>query len=183
MKLLDMFFINESSPTGLSWKIKVGRGRGFRNVGDQAGCFDKSSGYFRVTVNKKLVSVAKIIWLIHNNLETLPNDIFVDHIDGNSTNNSIKNLRLVSSALNRRNCKMLNTNSSGHTGVYLHKQKEYFYWVAFWYGGDSLKKNEKFFSVIKYGMDGAKKLAIQARNDAINQMNNFGAGYTSRHGI
>lgn len=183
MKLSEMFFIDEKSFTGLSWKITVGRGRGHRKHGDPAGCFDKSNGYFRVSVNKKLCSTATVIWLISNDLEKISDGFVVDHIDGNPLNNSVFNLRLVDISKNRRNCKMLNTNSSGHTGVYLHKQQNYLYWVAFWYEGDNSKKKERFFSVIKYGMDSAKKLAVKARTDAVNQMNQCGAGYTARHGI
>lgn len=42
---------------------------------------------------------------------------FVDHINGNKTDNRLSNLRLVSHNVNMKNQKRRNTNTSGYTGV------------------------------------------------------------------
>ena len=41
----------------------------------------------------------------------------IDHINGNPTDNRIENLRSVDNQTNSRNCKLFNTNTSGHVGV------------------------------------------------------------------
>lgn len=45
----------------------------------------------------------------------------VDHIDGNTLNNDIKNLRSVTASNNAMNCKTPVNNTSGQKGVYFHK--------------------------------------------------------------
>jgi hypothetical protein len=122
----DFFYIDEQSASGLCWKTKVGRGRGIRNHGDSAGCFDKSDGYYRVRFNEKMQYVHNIIWCIANNVESVPFGNVVDHLNGKRADNTINNLTLKERAKNRRNAKMLKTNSSGFTGVYFHTQKQYF---------------------------------------------------------
>lgn len=52
----------------------------------------------------------------------------IDHIDRDTSNNRIKNLRDVSRAINQRNAKMHAHNTSGVTGVYLDKKTRK--WVA-----------------------------------------------------
>ena len=42
----------------------------------------------------------------------------IDHIDGNGTNNSVINLRVVASSENSMNTKLHKHNTSGHIGVY-----------------------------------------------------------------
>lgn len=44
----------------------------------------------------------------------------VDHIDGNTSNNLIENLRPASPHQNSANCKLFSTNTSGVKGVYRH---------------------------------------------------------------
>lgn len=45
----------------------------------------------------------------------------IDHIDGNRANNSFSNLRDVPGYANKQNTKKQSNNTSGYTGVYLHK--------------------------------------------------------------
>ena len=183
MNLSDYFYIAPSSNSGLAWSIKIGRGRGFKKPGQQAGCFDCNDGYFVAGLHGKILKVHSICWMLANHVNGLPVGMIVDHVNGNRTDNRPENLRLISVAENRRNAKKLNTNTSGATGVYLHKQKQYLYWVAFWYDHKTGKKQDKFFSVLKHGNDDAKALAIKYRDQEILQMNVQGANYTQRHGI
>ena len=46
---------------------------------------------------------------------------FIDHIDGNSLNNRIENLREATNSQNCMNGKLRKTNKSGHKNVYWHK--------------------------------------------------------------
>ena len=55
------------------------------------------------------------------------NKKYVDHIDRNKTNNSLDNLRWVTSSENNTNTKIKSTNNSGHKGVYIANSK---YWCA-----------------------------------------------------
>ena len=182
MNYSDYFFIDQSSISGLAWAIKIGRGRGFKTQGEHAGCLDDCDGYFVVGLHRKIFKVHNVIWMIANHVNEIPSGMVVDHINGNKTDNRHENLRLCSKAENRRNTKKINTNTSGTTGVYLHKQKQYLYWSAFWYDHKTNTKHQKFFSVMKYGNDEAQTLAINCRHQAILQMNQTGANYSVRHG-
>ena len=53
----------------------------------------------------------------------------VDHIDGNRTNNSISNLRLVSRHINMKNKKIYDNNKTGMVGVYFNRK------LQKWQGG------------------------------------------------
>lgn len=112
--------------------------------------------------------------------------VLVDHIDGNGLNNSIENLRIVSTKINSRNKKMQETNKSGVTGVHLKaftkkvkdEYREYLYWCVQWYPNNSLQPTSKSFSLIKYGSNEAFKLACKFREDILEQLGD----YTERHG-
>jgi len=87
----------------------------------------------------------------------------VDHIDCNSMNNQISNLRTVSPRIQSLNRGMQNNNKSNHTGVYYNKRNKR--WISFW-------KDEKgnqistSFSIKKYRND-TKQMAIDAQEEAV----------------
>lgn len=83
-------------------------------IGDVAGWLDKSSGYLRVRVDRKMYLVHRLIYLIHTGL--LPS--VVDHMDGNILNNKIENLRESDEFRNRWNCLGNEGSISGVKGVY-----------------------------------------------------------------
>ncbi len=47
---------------------------------------------------------------------------YVDHVDGDKTNNSVENLRWCTNAENLQNKEKSSSNTSGYKGVYLHPQ-------------------------------------------------------------
>lgn len=87
--------------------------RGGRLINSEAGYFDKKSNYYRLKINKKSYLLHRIIFLIHHNY--LPD--YVDHIDGNTKNNKIENLREATHSENLCNQKMPSHNKSGIKGV------------------------------------------------------------------
>jgi hypothetical protein len=99
----------------LYWKIKQAH---CIKIGNLAGTLDISTGYYRVPIYKKLNRTHRIIFLYHHGY--LPN--FVDHIDGNKTNNKIENLRPITKSQNAMNKKIGTNNTSGTKGVMWHKR-------------------------------------------------------------
>jgi len=93
-------------------------------VGSKAGCVwtNKRTGkqYVKVCFNYKMYLIHRLIWAWHGySLE--PNQE-IDHIDGNSLNNCIENLRAATRKQNAENRKGANKNSkSGEKGVCWHK--------------------------------------------------------------
>jgi hypothetical protein len=66
----------------------------------------------------------RVAWAIH--FGEWPK--FIDHINGDKTDNRIENLRAVSFVENTRNRKRPTNNSSGHAGIYWHTKERR--WVA-----------------------------------------------------
>jgi hypothetical protein len=94
------------------WKIKLNvRIR----IGDAAGTVDKSNGYYKIQINKKMYRLHRLVWIYHNG--DIPDEISVDHIDGNKANNRIENLRLATHTENMQNSKIRSDNTSGIKGV------------------------------------------------------------------
>lgn len=108
----DVFYIDESSPSGIRWKIRPAN---CKRIGDMAGTKTKA-GYWRVEVRGKNIMCHRIIWEMVNG--TIPDGMNIDHIDGNSLNNCISNLRLATDGQNSRNYKKPITNTSGEKNVY-----------------------------------------------------------------
>ena len=87
------------------------RGRG--KVGEQAGSIGVR-GYATTQVDKVLYYNHRLVFLYHHGF--LPENE-VDHIDRDTTNNRIENLREVTRTCNSRNCKMRTANKSRVIGV------------------------------------------------------------------
>lgn len=90
--------------------------------GDSVGspAYPNGVPYLYVSLNKKKVANHQVIWLLCTGY--WPTDQ-IDHIDGNSLNNRIENLRESSQAENTRNQKRHQHNSTGVTGVGRYKNK------------------------------------------------------------
>ena len=87
-----------------------------------------SGGYLEVRVLDVALHLHRLAWLMHYG--KLPEKgMHIDHIDGNRTNNSIANLRVVTPSQNGQNRSDVNSNStSGVPGV--HWYKAYGKWSA-----------------------------------------------------
>ena len=99
---------------------KVSRSRA--TAGHVSGC--EKDGYVWVKVNNQRFSAHRIIFLMAHGY--CPE--YIDHIDGNSLNNLIENLRPATLSENKANQKIYSSNSSGVKGVYWCKPKNA--WVA-----------------------------------------------------
>lgn len=177
----DIFTEDTNSSTGLRWKISPARRI---KAGDVAGSIWTSKEFgrqcFVVKYDKVNWLVHRILWRMRNNY--IESSLDIDHIDGNSLNNSVENLRLVSTTSNSRNCKQHRDNSSGITGVsFWLTTHGTTYARAYWY---NLKGKQQFksFPVPKYGLLESFAMACAYREQKINELNESGAGYSERHG-
>lgn len=66
--------------------------------------------YIAIYVNDRLDLVHRILWVLYHK-KNIPENMFIDHIDGNTSNNSIDNLRLTD---NRGNCQNKKNHRDGH---------------------------------------------------------------------
>lgn len=115
-ELLDLF---EYKDGNLYWKIKY---HGI-TYGSKAGAIGKK--YCQICIKRKKYYLHRLIWIMFNG--NIPDDMEIDHIDGNGLNNNIFNLRVANSSQNKCNSKKRITNSCGFKGVSLHKKSNKFY--------------------------------------------------------
>lgn len=85
-------------------------------VAGRRNCAKGSVIYIQVRYLGRIYYAHRIIWEMF--FGEIPKGMFLDHIDGNGTNNEISNLRLVDSIGNARNHPIRSTNTSGFNGVY-----------------------------------------------------------------
>lgn len=146
----------------LRWKVD----RGTRvKAGAIAGCIWTSKGcsYVQVRFDGKLYFAHRLIWAMHHG-EPDPSMV-IDHIDGNGTNNSLSNLRLVHQTLNARNSKRHKSSTTIANGVYRSREK----WAA--------RILDDHGSMRTIGTFADPADAVAARKHAEQQRN-----YTDRHG-
>lgn len=182
----SIFEISTESPSGLVWKIPRLYVKTLHHdrVGKQAGTIKITprQKYYNVVVFNKKFQVHRIIWLLHNKTIDAANDI--DHIDGNTLNNSVTNLREISPAVNSRN-RRKKRDKELEAGIYLEESLSK--------AGTPLPRLRAHicvegrvigasFSITKYGHEGALKLAKDWRKNKLDELNEQGAGYTDRHG-
>lgn len=164
----EVFQIDDTSPSGLSWKINGNN----KTIGKPVGWLTELN-YWKCEYKNKSVLVHRILFLLYYG--HLHEESVIDHIDGNPLNNSKENLRQISYAENCRNKKLAINNRTGLMGV--HENHDF---VVTWSDGE--KQHSKKFSVIKLGYDKAKELAQKFRDEKINNLNSQGFNYTDRHG-
>nr|DAF78407.1 MAG TPA: homing endonuclease [Caudoviricetes sp.] len=82
--------------------------------GDVAGT-KRKNGYIYVNVDGKITAAHRIVWEMHNG--TIPDGMYIDHINHIRDDNRIENLRLVTKIDNAWNMTKKKNNKSGVTGV------------------------------------------------------------------
>jgi HNH endonuclease/AP2 domain len=178
----EVFVEDSSSPTGLRWKIRPAQ---CAKAGDVAGSFwinkRNDRQCFHVMFKRTTWLVHRILWVMRNG--SIDASLDVDHIDGNSLNNSVDNLRLVSTSINNRNHKQRKNNSSGVTGVCFGiNERGTTYAVTSWCNLTG-KRGSKSFSCDKLGLLPAFAAACAYREKMMEQLNASGAEYSDRHGL
>lgn len=186
----DFLYYDETSPSGIRHARTVTYGNGNTLIkaykGDVAGSLGEGGYYVYSSSKYGTFLVHRIIWVLYHK-QDIPVDCIIDHEDGNRANNCISNLRLVNEQSNARNAKMYKNNTTGIVGVYFDTKKypnnirQRHYWKASWMELDGVQKT-KSFSIDKYGLLPAMKMAYEFRKFQIERLNNQKAGYTERHG-
>jgi len=183
-KLFGYISLSPTSPSGLVWsKSRVradGRPISGASAGKECGSID-TKGYWMLKFEGRKYRVHNIIFRIHNDFIKIPKGYVIDHLDGNTLNNHIENLRMISLADNTRNL-AFKGNSSGIRGVVYFNNGKVERFSAIW-TDECGKERRKSYSVFKHGYDNAKALAKNARQSAIDRLCLLGFNYTDRHSI
>ena len=185
----DLFVYDETSkPTCLRWKEDRMAGKLMQifaaRKGATAGSLhtDMKKNYSSCTVphNGTNWFVGRVIWIMHNG--SLPADLVIDHVDGDTSNNKISNLRAVNQVLNNRNAARRKDNATGVPGVTFTTTDngKYTYVTSSWYAEPN-KSTCKHFSVLKLGLMPAFAAACAHREMKMKELNANGSGYTERH--
>lgn len=171
IKFEDYLEISNISPSGLVWKTNTSS----RTVNStKAGWLDTSNGYWKVELLGKNYYAHRIIYILAT-AQNLEDDLQIDHIDGNRSNNSISNLRKVDNLLNSKNIRKRITNKSGVTGISYDSAQDR--WVVRWVM-DGVRKTKTF--PCRYGTElafnKAKEFNMQVRLLLVKEY-----GYTGRN--
>lgn len=147
----------------LYWK-ESGSGR---KIGNPAGRIRKD-GYREIRINDKLYYAHRLIFLYHHGY--LPQ--FLDHIDCNSSNNAIDNLREATKQQNCRNAKKVKSingkpTSSEYVGVYWDKRAKK--WTSQIRNGEKRKHLGYFDSEIETAL--AHDKAVRERDEKFHKLN------------
>ena len=173
------FYYDESSPSGLSYACKTYK----YGIGDTAGWVSRGGckgDYWVVKFQEKHYKAHRVILSLHGMLDET---LVTDHIDGNSLNNRIENLRMCTLADNAKNKRIYKSNSSSVNSVnFMQNKSGNTYVHARVYTLDN-RRVSKYFSVDKYGIMVAFRNAVIWRSSQVESLNEDGAGYTERHGL
>lgn len=179
-ELEDHFYYCSESVSGLRWKRDNGSNNPMtkRSVGDIAGTPHKNKAgtieNYQVRLYGSHLSTHRIVWVLCGN--TLETGMVIDHIDGDVSNNNISNLQQVTPLENTLNRRLGKNNVSGINGVQYNLLSGYKYWVTSYVNQEGIPRL-KYFSVLKYGEEQAKQLAVEFRQEYEKTRN-----FSERHG-
>lgn len=113
--LSEFLEYDPSVPGCLKWRKKPSS----KTVaGSQAGSFQKKRGYYYVTLHRRKYLSHRVIWALCNG--SLPDGMDIDHIDMDSSNNRIENLRQATRSENHMNRRVRPNNKTGIKGLSKH---------------------------------------------------------------
>jgi hypothetical protein len=135
-ELLELLFNYKDGH--LYWKNTFSRIK----TGQMAGS-PSTRGYWVVGIRQKRYKLHRLIFMMHHGF--MPK--YVDHIDGNTSNNKIENLRTATAAQNAYNAKKPQNNTSGLKNISW--DKEHNKWVVR-IGIDGVLKNFGRYNDIDY---------------------------------
>ena len=132
----------------------------------------KYTGYLVVVIGRKEYRAHRLAWLYYYGKWPDNENCYIDHINGNPTDNRITNLRLATSLSNSHNRKVHSNTSSGIMGVC--KDKASGKWKAY-ISMDKYNTKTKRFKVKHLGLYSTFEGAVNARKEAEKKY-----GYTVR---
>lgn len=154
----DYFYYDESSPSNLRWLVD--RGRKIKK--DSIAGYLHNNGfsiYWRVNLNDSVYPVHRIVWFLHHRL--FDSNSIIDHVDNNTENNRICNLRLATGSQNMYNMRISRYNKSGVKGVCYQKSAHgNEYWRANLKYTNPLGDKKKILKLFPFNEDGFKEAAI-----------------------
>lgn len=103
---------------------KVSRGSAKK---DTLAGYIAEDGYRRVRVDGVYKYIHRLIWILYTKKD-IPDDLYIDHIDGNRLNNNIDNLRLATALENQYNKFRQTDGTSRYKGVWFDTKKNF--WKA-----------------------------------------------------
>lgn len=158
--LLEAYLTYKSDEGCFYWKISPAHGI---KIGDRAGYYNSRYAYLHFKGQRYFIH--KLVWYKENG--EYPKEQ-IDHIDQNTKNNHISNLRIVSAQDNAKNKPKRRDNTSGITGISWDKQTNK--WVV------RIKNNQE-----KYVNRGRFNTISEAKQERDRALVEF--GYHSNHGI
>lgn len=120
-ELSKYFYYDESSPTGLSRCSQTNEHTRLK-LYSGTGLVTNKAGYYQVEFKGKTYQVHRLICLLFG-YDLSDKTRVVDHIDGDTTNNKIENLRVTTRSVNQRNTKLNKRNKTGMSGVAYSEKK------------------------------------------------------------
>ena len=93
------------------WKVSPGKGV----LAGSSACKTHTAGYMRINYKGVQMLSHRVAWVLYYGAWP---ESFIDHINGNGHDNSIKNLRVATPSQNQMNRAINGNNKSGHKGVH-----------------------------------------------------------------
>lgn len=156
--LFSEYFTISNSNSGLIWRVKSKNNK--IAAGSVAGSLGKNNRW-QVKLNNKLYLCHRIVYLLHYG--GIDPSMVIDHINGDSSDNRIENLRQVSNTLNSIN-RIRNKDDTLFNIQYYKGRQEYF--VVRWQEKGS--RVSKYFAINKnQNIEKARQLAIEFRDKLI----------------
>lgn len=81
-----------------------------------------AKGYEIISLNSLKYRAHRLYYMYYHDIEELPDDVYIDHVNGIKNDNRKENLRISTHAQNCQNGKITIRNTTGSIGIYWHKR-------------------------------------------------------------